>query len=56
MKVPRKLKIELVYDPSPTPRHISREDFKLKRYMHLSVHSRIIHESQNVEATLAIDR
>ena len=35
---------------NPTPGHISRENDNLKRYMHPSVHSSTIYNSQDREA------
>ena len=36
---------------NPIPGHISRENHNVKRYMHPSVHSSTIYNSQDVEAT-----
>ena len=36
---------------NPTPGHISGENSNSKRYMHPSVHSNTIYNSQDMEAT-----
>ena len=47
----------IIWSSSPTPRHLSREDHDLKRYMCSSVHCSTIYSSQEVEATyMSIDR
>ena len=47
----KKLKIELIIRLSnPTPGHISGEKPNSKRYVHPSVHSSTIYESQDMEA------
>ena len=40
-----------VWTSNPTPGHISRQNYNLKRYMHHSIHSSTIHNSQDMEAT-----
>ena len=46
-RVPRKLNIELSYDPAnPTLEHISRQNYNSERYMHPYVHSSNIHSSK----------
>ena len=47
----KKLKIELPYDPAVPFLGIYPEKTNLKRYMHSSVHSSTIYNSQDVEAT-----
>ena len=52
MDVLRKTKnIIIIWSCNPILGHISRENSNLKRYTHPSVHSRIIYNSQDVEAT-----
>ena len=46
----KKLKVT-ISSSSPTPRHISGENSNLKRYMHPSIHSSTIYNSQEREAT-----
>ena len=36
---------------TPTPGHISSQNHNLKRYLHPSVHSSAIYNSQDMEAT-----
>ena len=40
-----------MWSSNPTPGHISRENYKLKRYSHPYVHSSTIYNSQDMEAT-----
>ena len=40
-----------IWPSNPTPRHISRKDENLKRYMHPNVHNRTIYSSQDMETT-----
>ena len=50
----KKLKTELAYDPAvPLIVYVSgkNENFHLKRYVHLKVHSSIISNSQDMETT-----
>ena len=47
----KKLKRVTVSSCNPTPGHISRENYNLKRYMYPNVHSSTIHDSQDMEAT-----
>ena len=50
----KKLKTELAYDPAvPLIVYVSgkNENFHLKRYVHLNVHSSIISNSQDMETT-----
>ena len=49
----KKLKIELLYDLNSTPGYLSEENenTNLKRYMHPNIHSSIIYNSQDMEAT-----
>ena len=60
MAIPQKIKMELLYDPAIPllgilPQRTESRD--LKRYLHTHVHSSIIHNSQEVEATyVSIDR
>ena len=35
----------------PTPGHIHRQNYNLKRYMHPYVHSSTVHDRQNMETT-----
>ena len=50
----KKKKIELPHDPAILLLDIYPEEMKilLQRYMHLNVHSSIIYNSQDMEATL----
>ena len=53
-KFPKKLKIELSYDPAIPLLGIYLEKNKntnLKRYMHSNVHSSVIYNCQDMEAT-----
>ena len=45
------LNLKLQWSSNPTPGHISGENSNSKRYMHPSVHSSTIYNSQNMEAT-----
>ena len=45
----QKTKIDI--PPKKTGGHISRQNFHLKRYMHLYVHSSTIYNSQDMETT-----
>ena len=49
----KKRKTATIWPSNPTPGHISRKDkdSKLKRYMHLNVHTSTIYQSQDVEET-----
>ena len=54
MKIlPKKLEIELLYDPAILLLGISQENenTKYKRYMHSNVHCSIIYNNQDIEAT-----
>ena len=52
MEVPQKSKTRITIQSSnPTPGHISRENYSPKRYILPSVHSSIIHNSQDMETT-----
>ena len=51
VEVLKKLKIELPYDPAIPLLGIYLEKTNLKRYMHPSVHSSTIYNSQDIEAT-----
>ena len=52
MELPQKTKNRVaILSSNPTPGHISRQNYNSKRYMHPYVHSRTIHNSQDMEAT-----
>ena len=52
MEVPKKLKIELPYDPAiPLTGHIPGENHNPKRVMYHNVHCSPIYNSQDMEAT-----
>jgi len=50
-RFPKKLEIELPYDPTIPLLGISRENQNLKIYMHPSVHCSTIYNSQDMEVT-----
>ena len=53
----KKLKIVTIWSSNPTSRHISGENSDSKRYMHPSVHSNTVYNSQDMEAIyMSIDR
>ena len=58
MEVLQETKTRITIWPSnPTPGHISRQNYNLKRHMHPYVHSSTIHDSQDTETTyVSIDR
>ena len=58
MEVPQKTKNRVtIWSSNPTLGHISTENSNSKRYMHPSVHSSTIYNSQHTEATqVSIDR
>ena len=52
MEVPEKAKnIIPIRSCNSSSGHISRENYNLKRYMHPSVHSSTMYNSQDMEAT-----
>ena len=52
MEDPQKTENRIAIGSSnPTPGHLSRQNYNLKRYMHPYVHSSTIHKSQDMEAT-----
>ena len=52
MEVPQKTKNRVaIRSSSPTPGHISRQNYNSKRYMDPYVHSSTIYNSQNTEAS-----
>ena len=52
MEVPQKTKTRVAIGSSnPTPGHISRQNYNLKRYMHPYVHSSTMYKSQDMETT-----
>ena len=58
MKLPQKTKnIVAIWSRNPTPGHILRQNYNLKKYMYSSVHSSTIYNSQDMEiAWISIDR
>ena len=57
MEVPQKIKnITTIWDSNSTPGYTSEENknTNLKKYMHPNVHSSIIYNSQDMEATQSI--
>ena len=49
-EVPQKTKSRITLGSrNPTPGHISRQNYNLKRYRHLNVHSSTSHNSQDME-------
>ena len=54
MEVPLKTKTRVaLLTKNPTPGRITRENHNLKRSRHPNVHCRIIHNSQDMEATIS---
>ena len=52
MEVPQKTKNRITLGSrTPTPRHISRQNYHLKRYTHLNVHSSTSRNSQDMGAS-----
>ena len=51
MRLLKKLKIELPYDPAITTGHIPLENHNSKRVMYHNVHCSTIYNSQYMEAT-----
>ena len=49
-KLLKKLKRVAIWSSNPTPGHRSRQNYNSRRYMHPSVHSSNIYNSQDVEA------
>ena len=58
MEVPQKTKNRItIWSGNHTPGHISRQKSNSKRYLHPCVHSRTIHNSQDLKTTwISIDR
>ena len=49
-EVPQKAKNTVaIWSNNPTPEHMSRKNYNLKRYMNLYIHDSIIHNSQDME-------
>ena len=57
IEVPQKTKNRVtIWSSNPTPGHISRQNYNLKRYMHPYVHNSTIYNSQDMETTwMSID-
>ena len=52
MEVPQETKNRVaIWSSNPTPRHILRQNYNSKRYMHSDVHSSTIYNSQDMEIT-----
>ena len=52
MEVPQKTKNRAaIRSSNPTPGHTSRQNYNLKRYMYIYVHSSTIYSIQDMEAT-----
>ena len=58
MEIPQKTKNRItIWSGNHTPGHISRQKSNSKRYLHPCVHSRTIHNSQDLKTTwISIDR
>ena len=56
MELPQKTKRTTIWSSNPIPGNILRKNYNSKRYMHPYVHSSTIHNSQNMQQPMPIDR